>query len=228
MQPRVFVLTSDKYMWAIKPFAYLFNVYWSTMQPVLLAGFSEPTFPLPDNFTFMKIADENYPADKWSNGLIHLLNNVDDSHFVFLLEDYWLCKTVDVRGVNACYEYIKDRNVLRIDLTDDRQYAGGVQNLDAWGSYDIVETPNGTPYQMSTQAGIWNRKLMLEVLRPDKSAWEIEVHTSPPPSMRVLGTRQCPVRYANGILKGDVDMNSIDRIPQPHRDIVKEWLPKET
>lgn len=223
---RVFVITSDHYMWALKPFIYLFQQYWSELQEVVVAGFSMPDFDLPENFRFHSIARQNYPAKKWSNALIKFLQDMPDDHFVLMLEDYWLCRTVDHRGVQACWEYIKEKpDVLRIDLTDDRLYAGGRVDVEGWGSYDIIETPESTPYQMSTQAGIWNRKLMLDLLEPGKSAWEVEIHTKPPSKMRVLGTRQAPVRYANAILKGKVQEDEIKRIPQPHRDVIKQWIP---
>jgi len=225
---KVVCLTSDAYIWAVQPFAYLFNIYWSGLQPVIIGGFKRPGFRLPSNFKFKSISPDNYPSDRWSDGLIALLNSMTDDHFVFVLEDYWLIRTVDLNGVKACHEYVKDRpDVLRIDLTDDRQYAGGVQDVEGWGHYDIVETPHGTPYQFSTQAGIWNRKLLLSLLKPNKTAWETEIHIQPREDMRVLGTRQSPMRYANAILKGKIDLDQIRRIPREHRAHCANLTPKE-
>lgn len=223
---RVFVEVSDKYLWALRPFSYLFNIYWSSLQPVVVFGYSPPDFRLPENFSFYQISPQNYPADKWSNGMINVLNNHSDSHFVLLLADYWLIRTVDVRGVSTCHEYVSNRNdVLRIDLTDDRQYNGDSRDIDMWGSYDILETPFSSPYQMSTQAGIWNRELMLSLMRPDMSAWDVEIYTQPPPSMRVFGTRQRPVRYANAINKGKIDDEQISKIPEQHKFIIQDMIP---
>lgn len=222
---RVFVEVSDKYLWTLRPFAYLFNVYWSSLQPVVVAGYARPGFRLPDNFVFHQISERNYPAEKWSNGMIEFLSANSDEHFVLLLCDYWMSRTVDTSGVKSLHEYMKYKsNVLRMDLTADRLYAGGMFDLEGWGHYDIIETPHGTPYQMSTQAGIWNRKLMLDILVPDRTAWDVEIGTQPPGHMRVLGTRQLPVRYANAIKKGVIDPDQIQSIPQPHLDIVKEMI----
>jgi hypothetical protein len=227
-QIRVFVEVSDKYLWTLRPFAYLFNKFWSAEQPVVVYGFSKPDFILPDNFEFYSVSPDNYPAKKWSDALIEFLSIYKDERFVFLLCDYWLCRTVDLRGVHACNEYMgMAGNILRADLTDDRLYAGGMYDVDYWGCYDIIETPPGTPYQMSTQAGIWDRKLMLELLRRGKSAWEVEIHTAPLATMRVIGTRQSPIRYANGLLKGDVDYDQLMFLPQEHRDKVKAMIPEE-
>ncbi len=226
MSPRVFVMTSDDYLWAIKPFAYLFNIYWSELQEVVVGCFKLPDFKLPDNFRLFQIDRHNYPANFWSDALSKLLKVFKDEQIVFMLEDYWLCRTVDTRGVATLAELANNfGNVLRVDLTDDRLYAGGKFDIGAYGHYDIIETLNDVPYQMSTQAGIWNTKLLLDILIPNKSAWEVEMHTCPPSTMRVIGTRQCPVRYANAILKGKLNDEEIARIPQPHRNDVLKMIP---
>lgn len=223
----VLCLTSDRNLWAVKPFCYLFNLYWSELQDVVIAGYSPPDFNLPRNFHFYQIDPQPYPAERWSNGLIKACSAITDDHLVLLLEDYWLCRTVDVRGVAACYDYICHRpEVLRIDLTGDRLYAGGMFDVESWGNYDIIETPSGTPYQFSTQAGIWNRRLLLSLLIPGKSGWETEIQTAPPPGMRVLGTRQSPVRYANALLKGALDEHQLALIPHEHMSAMSErgWI----
>ena len=38
MSLRVFVTTSDRYLWALRPFAHLFNRYWSELQPVVVSA----------------------------------------------------------------------------------------------------------------------------------------------------------------------------------------------
>lgn len=228
MNPRVFVEVSDKYLWALKPFAYLFNIYWSELQPVVVFGYSRPDFRLPNNFNFYSISGMNYPAEKWSNGFIHFLKSVNDTHFVLMLVDYWLCRSVDVRGVAACMDYVANRhNVLRCDLTGDRLYAGGMYDVDYWGCYDIIETPPSTPYQFSLQTAIWNKQLMLDLVVQDKTPWEVELHTQVPDNYRVIGTRQWPVRYANAILKGKLDLHQIEMIPSDHRYHVFNMLPND-
>jgi len=209
---RVFVITCDKYSWALKGFIHQFQKYWSTLQPVVVAGYTSPDYPLPDNFTFHSIAPEEYPKDKWSTGLIQFLRSIQDDHFVLLLEDYWLCRGVNHQAIGTlhelCTQHIK---VLRMDLTDDRQYNGEARDWDVlpyYGYNDIIWTPASSPYQMSLQAGIWNRRLMLEVLKMDESAWQVEIGGSATnlrkrEDLIVLGTRQRPVRYANMFRGGD-------------------------
>jgi len=226
MTYRVFVEVSDNYLWTLRPFAHLFNVFWSDIQPVVVAGYTKPEFRLPSNFVFHQIAKTNYPAERWSDGMIKFLNSVNDNFFVFMLCDYWITRDVDKIGVDMGLRFMdQHNNVLRYDLTDDRQFAGGILNIGGWGHYDLVESPHGTPYQMSLQAAIWNRELLLQLLVPGKSAWETEIHLHPPEAMRVVGTRQCPLRYANAILKGEIDKDQLRRLPQSHFDIIRRMIP---
>ncbi len=228
MQLKVLVATSDKYLWAMQAFANLFNTYWSAQQPVTVVGYTPPEFQLPDNFTFYSIRSPEYPQGQWSDGIIEYLANEPEDMFTLMLDDYWLCRTVDVAGVATLGDYLAEHpTVLRLDLTTDRLYAGGMFEVESFGHYDIIETPEGTPYQMSLQAGIWRKALLLSLLERGKSPWEVELHTSPPASMRVLGTRQWPCRYINVFKGGDPGQTlNVEQLTAEHRDYLgrQGWL----
>lgn len=215
---RVIVPTCDSYAWCLKPFAYLFCTYWSELQPVLVAGNEEPE-DLPDNFEFLHIGD--YPAERWSDGIIKLLRSIDDDLIIWMLEDYWLRRGVNHQAVETLGEYARIHpNILRIDLTSDRLYAGGMYDVDTWGYLDILETPPSTPYQWSTQACIVNRKHFLSCLQPGIAPWDFELRGNEliPDGLRVLGTRQWPVRYVNGVGMGcKLKYNPVG-IPPDHLD----------
>lgn len=225
---RVFVEVSDRYNWCLPIFAYLFNSYWSELQPVVIFGYSRPNFALPHNFQFHSIAETNYPAEHWSDGFIEFLDAVDDEYFVWMLADYWLSRTVDVRGVAGARDYMTDwvHNCVRFDLTGDRLYSGRAVDVESYGCYDIIETPCDTPYQFSMQAAIWNRRLLRRLIEPNRTPWEIEIYTDIPPEMRVLATRQIPIMYANGVLKGKIDWAQISKIPVEHRQRVIDMIPE--
>ena len=226
---RVIVMTSDKYLWCLRPFAYLFNTYWSSLQEVSVFGFSQPNFPLPSNFSFSSVAHENYPANRWSDSLIYALNAVPDEVVTLMLEDYWLIRTVDHSGIVTLANYMEEHpDIVRLDLTADRLYGHMMRDVEAYGHYDIIECANDAPYQMSLQAAIWRKRLLLNLLTFGKSAWEVEVQT-PMVNIpyRVVGTRQWPIRYSNAILKGKLVTDEVNRIPQPHREVVEKLTPSE-
>lgn len=223
---RVLVYTCDPYLWALQPFAYLFNKYWSEDQKVVVAGFAHPTFKLPSNFIFYSIDKRNFPPENWTDGLIHVLNDMPEERFILFLEDYWLTRRVDTAAVAMALSYVSiHKDILRFDLTADRLYAGGMRDVDSVDHYDIIETPKETPYQISLQTAVWNKRQMLELLVPGKTAWEFEIHTQLKPGMRVFGTRQWPIRYCNAVHKGEIDYEQILQISENHRRVINQWIP---
>jgi hypothetical protein len=227
-------MTSDPYLWAVKPFAYLFNIYWGRSQNVVVAGYSAPQYDLipgTDNFQFCQIDAINYDADHWSDGLLRFLHAKeisDQELFILLLEDYWLVRQVDIQAIEMLSEYMENHvDILRMDLTTDRLYAGGMFDVDYWGRLDIVETPYETPYQTSLQAGIWRKSLMLKILDYNYSPWRFEIDTKPPEEMRVCGTRQSPIRYANIFKGGKILQSELDKIPTEYRERVMNMIPTE-
>lgn len=225
--PRVFVITCNKYLWCMEPFAFLFNKYWGPDQEVVFGSYKKPTFHLPDNFKFFEINKFEYPQDKWSNGLIRMLERSPDEFIVLMLEDYWLTRTVDVRAIEKLHEWMKTHtDILRFDLTDDRQFNGHAKFSGYIGEYDIVQTVHAAEYNMSFQAGIWNTELLLSLLEENKSPWEVEIQTQPPKEMKIYGTKQCPTRYANALLKGELDDNQLSKLRPEDKETIERWIPK--
>lgn len=210
----------DRNLWALKPFSYLHNVFWSEEQSVLVIGFKAPDFEIPKNFSFHSIGPVDPGPQYWSDQLIEGLSNVEDEHLIVMLEDYWINRGVDHRGVATLHEYCDHHpEVLRMDLTADRLYAGGMFEVDHYGCYDIVETRKETPYQMSLQAAIWNRTKLLSVLRPGLTPWEVETVLSNEVKehYRILGSRQWPTRYANVFNSANPGMvMNLEQIPDEH------------
>ena len=236
---RVVAFTSDGYIWAMYPFAYLFNVYWSAQQPVLVVGYTPPYFQLPGNFSFYSVAQPGWGPNRWTDKLIAGLNAIPDDIFVLMLDDYWLCRTVDCRAVASLADYMRDhQDVLRIDLTADRAMSTRAVDVDTWGCLDIIETDRSTSYQWSTQACLVNREHMLACLKPGKTPQEFELSGNDviPQELRVLGTRQYPVRYVNAVgtglesqylyrtehIRPGIWGTTVERIPAEHIAFMQE------
>ena len=229
---RVFVITSDTYLWCLSPFSYLFNKYWSPEQEVVICGFHPPSFELPRNFKFYSMAPSNAPQSKWSNTLIKFLKEVQDEYSVLMLEDYWITRPVDIEAINVIHSYMQSNNrVLRFDLTGDTAYCNGdpryAPPFGFINHYDIVEKPPGMSYRMSLQAGLWNNKLLSSLLVSDKSPWEVEIQTSVPNDILVLGTKQWPLLYANAVYKGELDMDELNKLHPIDFSIIEKVLPKD-
>lgn len=224
----IYVITNDKHIWLVQGFAYLFNAFWGSDQPVTVVGFNPPPFRMPGNFDFHSLGSVNKPPSEWSNKLIKLLDMVNDTHFILFLEDFWFTDKADVDCVHVLTNWMKDHpDALRMDLWRDRQAKKQAFDLETIHGYQIVETPPHAKYQMSLQANIWNRDLLRQVLKPDENPWQVEIdgsqRLSRRPDLRVLGTRNCPVSYEPVHQKGRFNVN---RIPRRHVAYMRQqgWL----
>lgn len=218
---QVIVMTSDNQHHCLMPFMYLWRRFFTYYIPsnslgdlirngdFVFCGFTKPEIDFSHwDWRFHSIGKfEDYPADKWSDAFLHVLDNVAQDRFILMLEDYWLCRPVDVRGVKYLYDYMAQfQNVLKIDLDGDRLYINGgstfLYNANTYnfvGHLDLLKSPTGTPYQFSLWGGIWRRDLMRRYIIPGKSAQELELQCSDKvgDDVLVLGTRQMPLHHAN-------------------------------
>lgn len=206
----VIVTTSDIYIDALRPFAYLANKYWSEKQQFYVAGFTPPQFDLPPNFHFKSIGKfEDYPIDKWSDGIIDFVEDFNFELFILMLEDYWLLRDVDEIAVHHAIRYMhKYSNIIKFDLCADRLYAGGSKlDFDHFGHLDIVLSDRMSAYHMSLMTGVWRRSFLLQVLKPGWNPWDVEIAGTTAlqgfEDFEVVGSRQWPVRHTLAFRSGD-------------------------
>jgi hypothetical protein len=210
---RIICTTCDRYIeQAIYPFAYLFNHYWGSDNQVTIIGNNAPLKTLPDNFRFYRVTSGGWDKKDFTNGMIPFLYNCHDEQILWMLDDYWTNYPVDMGGIKTLSDYMLKTKIpiLRMDLTRDRECSYRCTQFGRFGGFDIIESPPGTPYQMSLQAGIWNVELLLKILQPDWSPWDVELSGSEwvdRLDMVVMGTMQNPVRYTNALNNNSTGIN---------------------
>jgi hypothetical protein len=167
-------------------------------------GEHKPSFDLPENFTFTELG--SIPLQEWSTGLIAALKSIEDEVILFMMDDYWLNRSVDQEAIRLCDGFtLLHENVARFDLTTDRLYARGVEDYDQIGHLDLIKSDPFSPYHFSTQAALWRREHLIDCLVPHEQPWEAEINGDKRLRDRgwlVLGTRQAPIRYTIAVQKG--------------------------
>lgn len=216
---RIIVMTSDKYLHALLPYAHLLNKYWLPNPRVLIAGFSPPPFKLPVNFEFLSLGSfTDYPFQSWSNAFIKLLNTISDEAFVLMLEDYWIIRPVDTHAVHVLFDYIiQFKYVMKIDLCADRLYAHGADLYYGNVSYlDLIKSMPGSPYHLSLMTGLWRREHLLKHIIPNESPHDVEMagttRVSHDQNIIILGTRQWPCRNTLAFRAGDSQKLLLDEL----------------
>lgn len=210
MDAPIYVLTCDKYLPALRPFAYLLNKYWKPRPHVIVGGFAEPTFQLPKNFTFYSLGRfEDYPVNRWSNALIKMLLELPHDIFALMLEDYWLVRPVDGKVVQVCADYMRQfEYVARFDLTSDRLMSGAAKDYGAAGDVPLIISDPESQYHCSLMTALWRRAHLLKILVENETPWETELNGTPrlralKDHVIVLGTKTPPVKHTLALRGGD-------------------------
>jgi hypothetical protein len=213
---KIYVLTSDKADWLIPGFLHQWYKYIDA--PITVAGYTRPS-SMPKTKEFVSIGKyEDYPLNKWSDGLIKLLEKTRDKSVMLLLEDFWLTRKPNLKILRWAEHFMdntKEKDIPRFCLTTDRLYAGHMKDMGSVSDFDLIAS-NDSPYDFSYQASIWNRRLLLSLLKPGQSPWLSEVdgdrrfHER---KMICVGTRQWPLRYAQVVNKGVFDRTGGEFMP---------------
>jgi hypothetical protein len=232
---RVIVTTSDNYIHAIKPLHYLMKKYWEPMPEVVVGGFSDPPFDMPEGFEFISIGDmKDYPIDRWSDAVIELLERIPDEVIIFMLEDMWPISPVHSRVVDMAYDYMEQfRYVARLDLTGDRLNAGGASLYGELGHIKLIWSDPNSQYHLSTMPALWRKEHLLRVLVPGETPWQTELQGTPRLSalkdqVIVLGTNIWPIKNTLAFRGGDHAQLLLDEIdPEDVREMRDLGLLKE-
>lgn len=235
MKCPLYIMTSDKYIGALQPFAYLLKKYWNPPPTVIVGGFTPPDFPLPENFHFHSLGKfEDYPVNKWSDALMKMLLELPHEVFVLMLEDYWLCQPVDVTAVDVACDYMNQfEYVARFDLTADRKFSGYAKPYGKAGGVNLLISDPDSQYHCSLMAALWRRKHLLKVLVAGETPWETELNgTNRLRALRdhciVLGTEEPPVKHTlafrrkqDGVLLKEIPKEDVDAMTT--LGLLKPW-----
>lgn len=200
---KVVVSTCDKYDHLLPGFAMQWNRYWGI--PVTVLGFRPPS-PLPENFTFISMAEVEYMS--WSAHLRNALKHIDDDEIVLLFDDYWLTAPVD-----------QDKAARMLALVEGGCVKGDLsRNTENFNHVDIgdgfVEATKDAQYRTSTQPCVWDLGFLLKLLGTGEyNPWQFELQHRPEVREgRIVGTREQIVQFANIYYKGSPAPYMIDTI----------------
>jgi len=235
MSLTIAVSTSDKYLWCIRPFCYLLNKYWLPNPSVKIFGYKLPDFDIPDNFEFISIAKEQYSKDKWSNGIIEMIDMIDTDHVLLLLEDYWIMSEVDSIAIDTFHDYMHslDDNFLYLSVCNERiNFRNNFYFVDLY-EYVLMESHSSSEYQMNFQTHIWNKKLMLENICENEDPWEAEIKGTHRLNLlgakyRILFPTVSLINYTIAMRNKVKDVVGLKRLSEVDKDYIlsSEWIPK--
>lgn len=201
---RVFVLTSDKYLQCLPPFAHLFNKFWGDNQEVIFVGFERPVMTFPRNFRFWSLG--KMEAYTWSEAALKLCRMISDPIICLFLEDYFLDRAVNQNAVYNLYNLMMDNpSIYKVDLTDDRLKVPH-STYPSYRDMELIRADDDSPYQASLQAAFWRKEFFYQTLKGNENPWQFEkagtkriVKWHETEQFDILGCKVPPVTYINAV-----------------------------
>lgn len=166
-QISVLVVSCDRYQDLWLPFFTLFFKYWPDCPyPVhLLANY--------ETYNDSRVKTITVGEDRdWSSSFAQALNVITTDYILLLFEDYLLTDFAKTSKIEALAQYMQQKQAacLRLfpcpgpDMSSDHPEVGIIAK--------------GAAYRLSTQAAIWRKQVLQDLLRIGESPWEFEIKGS--------------------------------------------------
>lgn len=109
----------------------------------------------------------------WATNTRRALEQLDQDYIIYTQEDYFLKKAVDNGRIRELLAYAQKREAGYLRL-----YPCPGPDTVCPDNPNVGEINKGTEYRTSLQAAIWNREVMLSLLRDGEGGWQMEVDGS--------------------------------------------------
>ena len=160
------------------------------------------------------VTDKYEESDDWSFDIIVCMDSdwvtmisaaireAKTKYVMLFMDDYFLTETIDETELDKCIKIMEQSNALCIHLSGGNAVVG----LHNFQYPNVSEYPQQSAYCLSLQAGVWNSKLLLDLLDGKKwSAWDFERIGSmeyDDKAHPILVTKDYKLPYVEGVRKG--------------------------
>ena len=195
----IVVASCDRYADLLPPFEALWRRYWPHCPyPLVLVTEQVP----PDGATpsvFTKVIACG-PGLTWGDRLRIALGQIETPYVLFLCDDYYLEAPVDAARFAG-----RLGQMARFQAVNLRLIPNPVPQKPFPADPTLGEYAKNTAYCISTLAGLWDRRFLLDLLEGCKSIWEFERYGSfkvGNESRPILATRTREFPFVDAVHKG--------------------------
>ncbi len=162
----ILVNSCDRYEEVWNPFFTLLFKYWKSKDIPRVFLNTETK-----SYCNYEVTSLNSKEESWSSRLIESLNKIGTTYVLLLLDDFFIMENINVREIY---------NIL--SLLDSNKEVGGVylkkiagsSNLAKYDDRYLVLDKKMGKYYLNFQASIFRKDVLLKMLVPQYSPWEIE------------------------------------------------------
>lgn len=162
----IIVSSCDAYEDLWKPFINTFYTNWSDCD--FKKYFITETKELVNNdfFTIKCGLKKN-----WTDRLLYSLSIIDDDYIILMLEDFFLRSKIDNIKIHYFVKYIQKYNLNMIRLIKRPEgYSSNIKHPE------LMEIEMNDLFRVSTQATIWNKNVLKNLLCKNENIWEFELN----------------------------------------------------
>jgi len=162
----IVISSCDNYRDAWVPFFTLFFRYWPDCPfTVYLIGNKE-------KFNDEKIKMINVDPDLgWSSNLMIALKKIPEKFIIYFQEDYFLRAKVDNEKVFSALDLAEKNNAACVRL-----FPCPGPDLPFGDNPDVGLISQNAAYRNCTQTAIWNKQILLDLLRDGETGWDFELY----------------------------------------------------
>lgn len=160
----ILVVSCDNYSDLWTPFFQLFRRFWPDcpFKLYLLTNLKQTEIPGVNN---LRIGNDV----SWSDNVIAALSRIPEKYVMLYIEDLFLYDYVDQKKVENIFHWISRADVNCVRLS-------AVPKPDKAYNYLVGKVSKGTIYRASTVMSVWQKSVLLDLLKPGESAWHFEIY----------------------------------------------------
>ena len=148
MDVTILILSCDKNKDLWEPMIKTISIYWKNK----------------DNMPIKFISGD----ETWTVRIREALSKVTTKYVIMMCDDHFIRDKVDMERIRE-YVALMNDNIACINFEDS---FGGNKKTDIEG---LELRPNKSPYMCSTQPALWNRKILIELLKGNMDIWQWEI-----------------------------------------------------
>lgn len=160
----ILVVSCDAYRDLWEPFFQCFFKYWPDCPYPIYLGANSATYPDVRVNALIIGPDVDYASN-----LIAMLQRIEEPWVILWIEDRVLAAAVETTRITRLVAAAQERKAGFVKLIASHPFA-----IPDDPSQEIGEIPKGTRYRVCMTVGLWNKQVLLRLLRPGETAWQIE------------------------------------------------------
>ena len=123
-----------------------------------------------DDIEIRQVGLSNPIPATWSQNLLRTLKGISEDYILLLLDDFWLNKPTNEMSLESCLKIIQENEDVGYICLNTNQPG---PNISCEFS-NLLERGTQANYRINLQAGLWNKKYLLSILRRHENPWMFE------------------------------------------------------